>query len=100
MGIKPYIGYHHTRTIVNSVLLFTGSVQIGHMFAQEHPNVAFDHLCSLCLVNDLPDKIKTKCLMFADDLKLFRQIRSVEDSEFLQADLDYLTQCTAGIFAI
>ena len=30
--------------------------------------------------------------MFADDLKLYRQISSVEDSKFLQADLDYLTQ--------
>ena len=49
-------------------------------------------LLFVLFANDLPDKIKTNCLMFADDLKLFHQIRSVEDAETLQADLDYLAR--------
>ena len=43
-------------------------------------------------MNYRPDEIKTNCLMFADELKLYRQISSAEDSDFLQAGLDYLAQ--------
>ena len=41
-------------------------------------------------INDLPDKIKTNCLLFADDVKLYHEIVTPEDSELLQADLTRL----------
>ena len=41
-------------------------------------------------INDLPDGIKGKITMFADDVKLFRIIRSIHDCQELQSDLDKL----------
>ena len=41
-------------------------------------------------VNDLPDKIKTNCLLFADDVKLYHKITSDHDAELLQSDLTSL----------
>ena len=42
-------------------------------------------------VNDLPDAIKSSHVaMFADDTKLFKNIKSVRDSEKLQSDLRHL----------
>lgn len=46
-------------------------------------------------VNDLPDKIRTNCLLFADDVKLYHKISSPEDTKLLQADLDGLCQWSA-----
>ena len=42
-------------------------------------------------VNDLPDKIKTNCLLFADDVELFHKISSDSDPK-LQDDLSQLCQ--------
>ena len=39
-------------------------------------------------VNDLPKCLSNKCLLFADDLKVFRQIGCSADYFSLQADLD------------
>ena len=46
-------------------------------------------------VNDLPDKIKTNCLLFADDVKLYHKISNQSDSLLLQRDLDSLCQWSA-----
>src|SRR5579859_5729884 len=46
-------------------------------------------------INDLPDQIKSKCKMFADDSLLHRKIRSPTDSQELQDDLDEVLEwCT------
>jgi len=42
----------------------------------------------LIYINDLPDKIKSKCRLFADDSLLYRKITSKEDMIQLQKDLD------------
>ena len=42
-------------------------------------------------VNDLPDKIKSSILLFADDVKLYRKITCKEDTNILQADLKRLS---------
>ena len=40
--------------------------------------------------NDAPSQITSPCLMYADDIKLYRQIRSHSDTLTLQSDLDSL----------
>lgn len=35
-------------------------------------------------INDLPDLISTEILLFADDLKLFTKINTIEDAHKLQ----------------
>ena len=46
-----------------------------------------------CLyINDLPSVIKSHSLMYADDLKLFRCVRSAADSAALQEDLDRVAE--------
>jgi ribonucleases P/MRP protein subunit RPP40 len=42
----------------------------------------------LIYINDLPDKIKSKCRLFADDSLLYRKITSEEDIIQLQKDLE------------
>ena len=47
-------------------------------------------LLFLVYINDLPDKIKSESLLFADDTKIFREIRCKEDAIELQSDVDSL----------
>ena len=46
-------------------------------------------------INDLSANISSGCLMYADDVKIFRQITSPSDSQELQRDLDCLTAWSA-----
>ena len=41
-------------------------------------------------INDLPDKIRTNSLLFADDVKLYHKITCPDDAKLLQEDLDRL----------
>ena len=43
-------------------------------------------------INDMPDTIDSMCQLFADDAKIFRSIRSVNDNGVLQNDLDKLSE--------
>ena len=43
-------------------------------------------------VNDLSDTIKTNCLLFADDVKIYHKIVTVQDTKLLQADLSSLVK--------
>jgi hypothetical protein len=45
-------------------------------------------LLFLIYINDLPDKIKSKCRLFADDSLLYRKIMSPDDCLQLQKDLE------------
>ncbi|CAK1584172.1 unnamed protein product [Parnassius mnemosyne] len=50
----------------------------------------------ILLINDLPEVIKdSKCLLFADDLKLFLSVADVSDCEQLQRDIDRVVQWSA-----
>ena len=44
----------------------------------------------LAFINDMPEMIRSKCRLFADDSILYREIRSPEDTTILQHDLDEL----------
>ena len=39
-------------------------------------------------INDLPNEIESSMLLFADDTKIFREIKSIKDQETLQSDVD------------
>ena len=47
-------------------------------------------LLFLCLINDLPETVKSTVRLFADDCLLYREIRSFEDHLLLQEDLHML----------
>jgi len=47
-------------------------------------------LLFLCHLNDLPDAVKSKVRLFADDCLLYREIRSFQDHTILQEDLQQL----------
>ena len=38
-------------------------------------------------INDLPNEVTSNILLFADDTKIFRWIKSISDSSLLQKDL-------------
>ena len=43
-------------------------------------------------INDLPNCMtNSNCLMYADDSKVFRLVKSVKDCELLQADINSLS---------
>ena len=44
-------------------------------------------LLFLCHINDLPERVKSKVRLFADDCLLYRQIRTDKDKAALQEDL-------------
>ena len=49
-------------------------------------------LLFLIFINDLEDNTSGNVLKFADDTKIFRQVRDVQDSISMQADLDQLVE--------
>ena len=48
----------------------------------------------LIYVNDIPEMVNCSIKMFADDTKLFRTVKSIDDFNILQNDLDTLSQWT------
>ena len=42
-------------------------------------------------INDLPLEIQSGCLMYADDVKIFRRVENPSDGQMLQDDLCRLT---------
>ena len=46
-------------------------------------------------VNDLPSAVTANCLMFADDVKIFRKVKTHSDVLALQKDIDSVSQWAA-----
>ena len=47
-------------------------------------------LLFICFINNLPTLVNSQIRLYADDILLFRQIHSIEDSLVLQRDLNAL----------
>ena len=48
----------------------------------------------LIYVNDIPETVNYSIKMFADDTKLFRTVKTIDDCNILQNDLNTLSQRT------
>ena len=48
----------------------------------------------LIYVNDIPETVNCRITMFADDTKLFRTVKTIDDCNILQNDLNTLSQWT------
>jgi len=44
-------------------------------------------LLFILFINDLPSHIQSGCFMYADDVKIYREVRSTSDADLLHADL-------------
>ena len=79
--LRSYLGRRKQRVLNGKVSgwvpVLSGTPEGGHI----------SPLLFALYVNDLPTVIPTNCLLFADDLKLFHEIRSDEDVQTLQQDL-------------
>ena len=53
-------------------------------------------LLFLIYVNDLLEYIQSPCIMYADDLKIWRAIKDEDDADRVQNDLDFLVQWAAS----
>ena len=53
-------------------------------------------LLFIVYINDLLERIQSPCLMYADDIKIWREIRTEDDPEILQQDLDCLMSWSAS----
>jgi hypothetical protein len=58
-------------------------------------------LLFLIYINDLPDKIKSKCRLFADDSLIYKKILTEEDCIILQQDLEEVVEwCTKWLMTL
>ena len=88
--VKSYLGRRKQRVVLNGkvsdwVPAVSGTPEGGHI----------SPLLFSLFINDLPTVISTNCLLFADDLKLFNEIRSAADVLALQRDLDAVARWAA-----
>ena len=49
-------------------------------------------LLFICYINDLPKEVKSTLKLYADDVLFYRIIRSINDCEMLQKDLDIVNK--------
>ena len=49
-------------------------------------------LLFVIFINDLPTQVKSDIFLFADDTKIFRNIRSEDDRETLQKDINTMLE--------
>ena len=84
--LKSYLFEREQRVVVNGQCSAWTPVLSGT------PEGLLSPLLFACYVNDLPDAVRSDCLLFADDFKLYTRIDSFDDVRDLQADIDRLCQ--------
>lgn len=81
---KSYLLQRHQRVVVNGCCSYAFTAVSG---VPQGSNL--EPLLFLMFINDLAREVnKSTCLMFADDLKLYSVIKSVDDCIALQKDLN------------
>ena len=85
LWLKSYFTDREQRVVINGKCSTWMSVPSG-----TPEGSLLSPLLFLCYINDLPDSVKTNCLMFADDVKLYHRVTSHTDCAFLQKQLDEL----------
>ena len=84
--IESFLSHRKQAVKVNNVMSGTRNVSSG-----VPQGSVLGPLLFLMFINDMPLNIKSGIKLFADDTKLYRIIRSVNDADILQEDLDKLT---------
>ena len=79
-GRKQLVRVNEARSSVNSVVsgITQGSVLGPLLF--------------VVYINDLPDKVVSNLLLFADDRKIFKEVNSIQDSLLIQEDIEALEE--------
>ena len=88
--LSSYLGRRKQRVVVNGkvsdwVPVVSGTPEGGLL----------SPLLFSLFVNDLPSVVKTGCLMFADDVKIFNKVRNQDDVNMLQDDINAVTRWAA-----
>ena len=85
--IEPFLVGRQQRVSVNGVMSDWAPVLSGIPQGSVLGPVLF-----VIFINDMPSSVKSLLYMYADDTKIFRPIRSTEDMEILQDDLNRLVE--------
>ena len=87
--IQEYLSNRKQRVVINGVVSGWRDVVSGIPQGS-----VLGPLLFVIYINDLPDILEegTQTYLFADDTKLYRRIRSIEDCQSLQRDLDALAE--------
>ena len=83
--IRNFLTAREQRVVINGVASKTAPVTSGIPQGSVLGPILF-----LIYVNDLPDFVSSKVKLFADDTKLYREIKNPQDKDVLQNDLDNL----------
>ena len=83
--IDDFLSERHRRVVVNGAKSKWSSVTSGIPQGSVLGPVLF-----IIYINDLPESCDCSTLLFADDTKVFQQVKSTADCEKLQADLNHL----------
>ena len=85
--IKSFLQNRTQSVKVNGIFSNVASVKSGVPQGSVLGPILF-----ILYINDLPDVIQSDVLLFADDTKIFRSIRSAKDAKLLQSDIDALSR--------
>jgi len=85
--IKNFLSGRRQRVVVNGELSAWADILSGIPQGSVLGPILF-----VIFINDLPDVVRSTTKIFADDTKLFRAIRTHEDHEIIQQDLDNLVK--------
>ena len=87
--IKAFLSGRTQRVRVEAELSSWKSVRSGMPQGSGLPTLF------VIFINDMPDVVRSMCQLFADDAKIFRSIKSLDDNKALQDDINNLTEWSA-----